>query len=582
MFKRAPKIYNNLKSDYPENTIRKIENGFKKIGLDLIYRPRNEFPFFSGRVEIASTPFGANGKGISPILAKASAYAELSERFSSGHFFNFFPLKNHLLQNRKFLLRTDKSLLSDFIHYRFLKTYENGFYYNIKNRVNIYDFLKKYKKTYLDSYLKNDLFLDWVSAYSVNRKQYVKVPINFIRRISGSNGLAAGNSIEEAFVQGTCEIFERYCLLKILKNKLEVPTIDVRTIKDEKIELYLKYFELLNIDVIIKDFSLGNKIPVIGVIFINNNIKNSKNKLKRDLYFIRIRAASSLNIKEALNRCFQEEIQGISLFEYMRRKSCDYYWDLFLREGVRYKNPSNPYSYLLRNYDFFGDLDFLKTKNNSIDFRDIKSYENNDFYEDINIIIEICEKLKWEILLINLTHPIINFPTVRVIIPSVSDTLGFRLKEVEIEKVINYKSWFNLLTIEHLFEVITSFNWIEKNENAFKFMASIEDYLESNLNRPILLLNSYGFENISTLEMLAILCNKLKIKNKARKYWGLHERLTINKSGRFKKKISFEELILVGKNNNGQNIFNDKMIKELRISFNSILKSFFNSIDNLN
>jgi len=79
------------KCDIPSETIRKIKDGFGKLGLDIQYTGfRVSDNIFWGQIWIDSIRIVCNGKGITPELAKASAHAELAERFSAGLFYQNF------------------------------------------------------------------------------------------------------------------------------------------------------------------------------------------------------------------------------------------------------------------------------------------------------------------------------------------------------------------------------------------------------------------------------------------------------------------------------------------------------------
>jgi ribosomal protein S12 methylthiotransferase accessory factor len=73
----------------------------------------------------------------------------------------------------------------------------------------------------------------WVDGYSVMQDKTVKVPINFIAYINASNGMAAGNTIEEALIQASCEVFERYTQIQIIKPEKVVPTVDKSTLEKQ-------------------------------------------------------------------------------------------------------------------------------------------------------------------------------------------------------------------------------------------------------------------------------------------------------------------------------------------------------------
>ena len=67
---------------------------------------------------------------------------------------------------------------------------------------------------------------NWVDGYSLTRRETVKVPINFVTYIHASNGIAAGNTMEEAMIQASCEIFERHAQIQTIKPERIAPNID--------------------------------------------------------------------------------------------------------------------------------------------------------------------------------------------------------------------------------------------------------------------------------------------------------------------------------------------------------------------
>jgi len=93
---KSPKIYNDYKCDFPENTIKRIKDGFNKIGLTITYDEREihrvDSSIFIGKACINTLCWDQFGKGTTRKLAKAGAYAELAERFSTGYTKIIIPL----------------------------------------------------------------------------------------------------------------------------------------------------------------------------------------------------------------------------------------------------------------------------------------------------------------------------------------------------------------------------------------------------------------------------------------------------------------------------------------------------------
>ncbi|MEA3429216.1 MAG: hypothetical protein U9Q84_08430, partial [Thermodesulfobacteriota bacterium] len=79
------------KCDLPSNTISRIKDGLQKLHLNVEYSAfQVSDNIYWGEIWIDSIQIVCNGKGITPELAEASAYAELAERFSAGMFYPVF------------------------------------------------------------------------------------------------------------------------------------------------------------------------------------------------------------------------------------------------------------------------------------------------------------------------------------------------------------------------------------------------------------------------------------------------------------------------------------------------------------
>lgn len=421
--KKSQKIFEDYKCDNPETTIKRVEDGFAKMGLQINYKPteaiKNNIGVYSGVAEVFK--FKTNGKGLTFELAKASAYAEMAERFSCGLFFS----------NVESPIWTAKSTKEEevFTKFRSFSYLPGHVYKNLSKEPKAIDQdsddffadLKKFvPQKLINDFIDLGFFDSWVDAYSLIEKKNKKVPIEFIRATSTSNGLAAGNTIEESIVHGINEVFERHTALTIIKNKIETPTIDKKTIKNETIKKFIKLFESLNVDIVIKDFSMNGIFPCIGVLFINNNLRTETNGLKKDLFFKRMRVGAHLDKNQALLRCFTEEFQNLTLKEFINREDCDIAWNNWvLKLGKKYK-PLLGYLYILISYKYNSDkLSFLE-KGKIVPFDNIPDFKTNDCREEIHKLVKICKENGWEILVVDQTNQILNFPAVRIIIHPLS------------------------------------------------------------------------------------------------------------------------------------------------------------------
>ena len=140
--------------------------------------------------------------------------------------------------------------------------------------------------------------------YSVKNKAYEYVPQGLCLRFYYTNGMCAGNTPEEALVQGMSEVFERHVNIKVMREKITLPTIPESYLM--KYEKYHKLIKDIEKDgrykVIVKDGSFGGKYPVVGLIIIDN---------KRQSYGVKFGAHPEFEI--ALERSFSEALQGKTL-----------------------------------------------------------------------------------------------------------------------------------------------------------------------------------------------------------------------------------------------------------------------------
>lgn len=476
---QSPKIYQNYKCDVPKNTIKRIKNGFKKIGFDINYKEDNisssDFKIFVGSALIDILGWAQHGKGFSSNLAKASAYAELAERFSACFLEIKIPLSENaeeyekILKNvnsRNFLKGFSKEVNSLCTNFQYVNTF----------------FQENLTKETFELY-KNEGFMDCiVDAYSIVDEKYIKLPIHLVELISLSNGIAAGNTHEEAIAQASFEIFERYAASRLFSEKTQSSTIDPESIKNKQILDCIKLFDSLNIDVIIKDFSLAKGLPVIGVLFINKNLKNSSNKLIKERNYKRVNAGAHINLHEAIMRCFVEYFQTVHLDrkEVFEQKAAKVLYDIWVKKlGKEYFGVDKPYKYFTRYYDFYGNLSFLE-KGKIIDFDTLNSVENNDSFDDVKRITDICKKNKWDLQVVDYTHKILQFPTVRVVIPSVSTDIDLFIKKIV--KINGFQERINYLYgIKDFYNYIKDDNWIKNKNQIRALIENLEKYLSTDL-----------------------------------------------------------------------------------------------------
>ncbi len=242
------------KCDSPGNTVQRIKQGLEQLGLQASYSPiKISDNLYWGRIWIDSIKIICEGKGITPQLSEASAFAELAERLSAGMFYPVF--EEQVRFNIPALYGEETTR---FLNFEWMNGYVNAHQDELKDPLRIEDLLKNetfLTKENIEDIKGSPMAGHWVDGFSIIKQKNVKVPVNFVNYIHGSNGMAAGNSIEEAMIQASCEIFERYAQIRIIRPEKEVPTIDNHSIKNPFIQELIRFYETQNINILIKDFS---------------------------------------------------------------------------------------------------------------------------------------------------------------------------------------------------------------------------------------------------------------------------------------------------------------------------------------
>ena len=404
------------KCDLPSNTISRIKDGLRKLHLDVEYSSfQVSDNIYWGRIWIDSIQIVCNGKGITPELAEASAYAELAERFSAGMFYPVFEERVRFNIPALYNEETDR-----FLNFEWMEGYAYAHQDDLKENVLRIEDLLANESHLTDKdieHIKNSqMARHWVDGFSIIHEKTVKIPVNFVAYIHASNGIAAGNTIEEAMIQALCEIFERHAQIQIIKPEKKVPSIDSDSVDNSVIKDMIKFYQEKNVDVIIKDLSLDGLLPCIGALFINHNLPPDRME-----YRILIPGAS-FNLEEGLTRCFTESMQGRETLLAPRPQ---------LDKPLVHRSQVNDYYLLMKCGISPKDISFLEQG-------EVGAYRNGkikDIFGEIEEIKRICKLLNTDCIILDHTHPVLDFPVIRVIIPRISDFLPFLNQDILVSDV---------------------------------------------------------------------------------------------------------------------------------------------------
>ena len=207
----------------------------------------------------------ANGKGASKKAALASALGEYFERLSTNYFFSDFYLGDkaangefvHYPSEKWFAIPQDNSLPKGLLSPKLMKFYDPDHELTATDLIDLQSSNGKRGICALPFLQQSD-------------GKTIYVPVNLIANLYASNGMSAGNTANEARVQGLSEIFERYTKNKIIAEATSLPPIPNQVLNRYPTVLAaIDALEKEGFPIYCFDASLGGEFPVICVVLFN-------------------------------------------------------------------------------------------------------------------------------------------------------------------------------------------------------------------------------------------------------------------------------------------------------------------------
>ena len=235
----------------PEETVRRFRERLTHVDLDILQdavridNGRLDIPvFFSLCGRDAEAVIGTKkqmGKGGSSSQAEASALMELAERFS---LFSFCKDPSNFVVDTYEAVR-DRAVPLEMIC--------RSVHDDTAELERLEDFFVKVP-------------FKWVWGYNLTRGKSVLVPFDWFFAINEFNGPSAGNCMEEAVLQGICEVVERHVSSVVSRGKMTTPVIDPDSAADPLARELVAKFRDAGIELFLSDFSLDTGIPTVGAL----------------------------------------------------------------------------------------------------------------------------------------------------------------------------------------------------------------------------------------------------------------------------------------------------------------------------
>ncbi len=363
--------YDQDKATAPRETIARVRALLKELDLDILRETiridsgRLGIPIFISRcgkdaVRIIGTQ-KQMGKGGTPEQSEASALMELAERFS------FF----HFIKARSFIQETYRNIKDQALP---LEALAHCFY----DRSNDLDKIKD---------VFEQIPLSWVWAYNLTQKKDQLVPIDWFYLIHEYNGPSAGNTLEEAILQGLCEVVERHVSSVISHDLLPTPAIDPASVTDPAAKGLIEKFDRLGIKLFLKDFSLDTGIPTVGSLAYDPATFPEKSEIV-------FTAGTTPNPEKSLIRAVTEIAQLAG--------------DFINRTQYR---PTLP------KYQQLEEAQYVMANPKTIGIFEMPDLSDANIRLEIESCVQALSRIGLEVYVVNVTHPQLGIPAVYTIIP---------------------------------------------------------------------------------------------------------------------------------------------------------------------
>lgn len=383
----------------PEDTLNIVKEKLEICGItriaDITDLDRLGIPVFSAVRPNATQGSVSvyNGKGVSKIEAEVSAIMEGIERYSSE-------------VNESLIMDSSQAELDGKVNY--LSPYE----------------LALPAQEMYNEYIR----IGWVKGYDLIRKEEIYVPANSVFHPyplkrdyplfrTNTNGLASGNTLEEAIFHGLCEVIERDAW-SLVEMKRTFPKDLVIEIEDPLLEDFLNRFKESEIEIVFKDITSDIKLPTILAVIDDLRLK--------DPTLMVMGMGTHIDPKVALYRAITEAAQSRLTQIHGAREDTQ---KAEMKRRIGYDRIRRLNWYYLNEFG-------VKTKTSEFTVK-----ASDDILDDINTTLNILIKNGINrAIVVDLTRSELGIPVVRVLIPQLeqygidNSRIGSRGRMKEVDK----------------------------------------------------------------------------------------------------------------------------------------------------
>lgn len=254
-----------------------------------------------------------------------------------------------------------------------------------------------------------DRVIDWTPVWSLSAQKFKYLPTiycyygypqaDFLDCWADSNGCAAGNTIEEAILQGFMELVERDCVALWWYNKLSKPQVDLDSFNELYFQQLKQYYNSLHRDLWVLDITSDFNIPCFAAISARKD---------REVEDIILGYGAHFDPKIAISRALTEVNQilpnvltfkedGTTIYPTSADPLAIKWWQTVTLSNQSYLIPDKQ----------------IEAKKSS----DYLSLASDDLLDDVKLCQQFVESKGMEMLVLDQTRPDIGLRVAKVIVP---------------------------------------------------------------------------------------------------------------------------------------------------------------------
>ncbi|MBD2562723.1 MULTISPECIES: TOMM precursor leader peptide-binding protein [Nostoc] len=251
--------------------------------------------------------------------------------------------------------------------------------------------------------------IDWTPVWSLTHEEFKYLPTAYCYYgypssqqpdcWADSNGCAAGNTLEEAILQGFMELVERDCVALWWYNRLQKPQVDLDSFNEPYFIRLKQYYQSVERELWVLDLTSDFNIPTFAAI---------TRRMNREVEDIILGYGTHFDAKIALSRALTEVNQILPNLLYAKDDGSTQYPASGDRLAIDWWKTAT-----LVNQAYLIPDDKIPAKV----YADYPQIARDDLLEDIKLCQQLVEKNGLEMLVLDQTRPDVGLRVAKVIVP---------------------------------------------------------------------------------------------------------------------------------------------------------------------